>query len=60
MWDTKGASNMELDRLKQQITAQLGRIVPSLVKYKYALIVLLVGILLLYACLLYTSDAADD
>ncbi len=40
---------MELDRLKQQITAQLGRIVPSLVKYKYALIVLLVGILLLYA-----------
>lgn len=40
---------MELDRLKQQMGVQLGRIVPCIIKYKYALIVLLVGILLLYA-----------
>ena len=37
---------MELDRLKQYIQTQL---VPSIAKYKYALIILLVGILLLYA-----------
>lgn len=40
---------MELDRLKEQMQTQLGRFVPSLVKYKYALIILLVGIILLYA-----------
>lgn len=40
---------MELDRLKQYIQTQLGQLVPSIAKYKYALIILLVGILLLYA-----------
>lgn len=38
---------MELDRLKQYI--QTGQLMPSIAKYKYALIILLVGILLLYA-----------
>ena len=35
---------MELDRLKQYIQTQLGQLVPSIAKYKYALIILLVGI----------------
>lgn len=40
---------MELDRLKTQTRDGFCRLVPCLSKYKYALIVLLVGILLLYA-----------
>ena len=40
---------MELDRLKQQIGIQFARVLPSLIKYKYVLIILLVGILFLYA-----------
>ena len=40
---------MELDRLKTQMRAGLGRLLPRLSQYKYAIIVLLVGILLLYA-----------
>lgn len=40
---------MELDRLKQQIETRLARVLPGFVKYKYALIILLVGIVLLYA-----------
>lgn len=40
---------MELDRLKQQIGTQFARLLPTLIKYKYALIILLVGILFLYA-----------
>lgn len=40
---------MELDRIKMQAREGLGRLLPRLSQYKYALIVLLVGILLLYA-----------
>ena len=40
---------MELDRIKMQVREGLGRLLPRLSQYKYALIVLLVGILLLYA-----------
>lgn len=40
---------MELDRLKQHIRTRLGPFVPRIAQYKYALIILLVGILLLYA-----------
>nr|WP_297278842.1 stage III sporulation protein AG [uncultured Butyricicoccus sp.] len=40
---------MELDRVKTAVQAGLNGLVPKIGKYKYALIVLLVGILLLYA-----------
>ncbi|MBS5164714.1 MAG: hypothetical protein KHY77_03000 [Butyricicoccus pullicaecorum] len=40
---------MELDRLKQHIRTRLEPFVPRIARYKYALIILLVGILLLYA-----------
>ena len=40
---------MELDQIKMQVREGLGRLLPRLSQYKYALIVLLVGILLLYA-----------
>ena len=40
---------MELDRLKQHIWTRLEPFVPRIARYKYALIILLVGILLLYA-----------
>ena len=40
---------MELDRIKMQVREGLDRLLPRLSQYKYALIVLLVGILLLYA-----------
>lgn len=39
---------MELDRLKQHIRTRLEPFVPRIARYKYALIILLVGILLLY------------
>ena len=40
---------MELDRLKQHIRTRLEPFVPRIARYKSALIILLVGILLLYA-----------
>lgn len=40
---------MELDRIKMQVREGLDRLLPRLSQYKYALIVLLVGVLLLYA-----------